>query len=325
MTPSDVLQPTDRNVAAATIQVVGFPGAFAEWGLLWVRQILEHAGLSPQIVKLREAGPGLRIGFGHAPRLPRAPARTVVFLDTLPAAMGGLLLLRTEPAEVVRDLADTLAPLAAILREPDALLIQRGPMLDLDATRHAIARHLLPDSAPPPTLACERAFDLASPQPQLTGQALALTRQVLEPMLAHAIGRESPPIVWPLNCFYSGDRPGEQAVPVIETAGFARVLYYGPYFKLPPGRWRVDVQLFFFNDVPASLIAAEMLGRTQLARIECRPVHCGLFQASMPIEVDMAEERLELRICLVNGTISGMLGLHQVVIVPVAETAAPDV
>jgi hypothetical protein len=316
MNSSHVREPPGRDAAAATIQVVGFPGLFAEWGLLWVHEILGHAGLAPQIVPLTEAGPGLRIGFGHAPLLPSPCSRTVVFLDTLPAAVGGLLMLRTEPAEVVRDLTATLAPLAVLLRDPSALLIEIEPGLDLAATRHAIAHHLLPGWPSPPQLPCEQAFDRTAPQPQLSGQALALTRQVLQPMLAHATGREQQPIVWPLSCFYSGDRPGEQAPAVMETAGYARVLYYGPYFQLPPGRWRVDVQLFFFNDVPASLLAAEMHGRTQLARVEFRPVHCGLFQASMPLEVDAAEGRLELRICLVNGTISGMVGLHQVVLVP---------
>jgi hypothetical protein len=80
--------------------------------------------------------------------------------------------------------------------------------------------------------------------------------------------------------------------------------------------------LFFFNDIPASLIAAEMFGRAQLARVEFRPLHCGLFQASIPLEVDVSEQRLELRICLVNGTISGLIGLHQVAIVPLAETGS---
>ncbi len=316
----EIPPPPSHDVLRSTLRVIGLPGAFADWGLSWVREILAHAGLETQVVPLEDAAPGLRIGFGHVPVPAPQGGRSVIFLDTAAAAVGGLLLRRTEPVEVARDLTATLAPLAAALQTGGALLVQRSSSMDLAATRRAIAGHLLPGMPPPDcAMPCEAALDLHDPEPQLTGQALALTRQVLAPMLALATGAACGPIVLPLTCFYSGDQPGEQASPIMDTTGPARVLYYGPYFHLPPGRWRVDVQLFFPNDVPASMLAAEVLGSTKLARVEFRPTHGGLFQASMNLTVDRPEERIEFRLWLLSGTISGQLGLRQIVLTHVGD------
>ena len=314
-----ILPPPAEQDAAVPLRVIGMPGAFADWGLSWVCQILQHAGRQPQVVPLAEAAPGWRVGFGRVPDAAPADGRSIVFLDTPAAVVGALLMGRTEPIEVVRDLTATLAPLAAVLRMPGALLVRRAPPFDLAAARQAIARHLLP-ALPPPDAAmpCEAGFDPAAPEPQLSGQALALTRQVLAPMLTLAAGGEREPIVWPLSCFYSGDQPGEQASPIMDTAGPARILYYGPYFHLPPGRWRVEIQMFFSNDVPASMLAAEILGSAKLARIEFRPAHGGLFQADMPLFIERPEERIEFRIWLLSGTISGQFGLRQVLLTPLA-------
>lgn len=310
---------TPSDPAALPLRVIGMPGAFADWGLAWVCQILEQAGQHPQVVPLAEAAPGWRIGFGHA--APAAPpeGRSVVFLDTPAAAVAALLGARGDALEAVRELTGLLAPLPALVRAPGTLLVRRDPAMDVAATRAALARHLLPALTPPETaLPCEAGFDPAAPDPPFSGQALALVRQVVAPMLALAAGATDAPIVWPLSCFYSGDQPGEQAAPIMDTTGPARILYYGPYFHLPPGRWQVAIQMFFSNDVPASMLAAEIRGSETLARIEFRPAHGGLFQADMTLPVARPEERIELRLWLLSGTISGQFGLRQVLLTPPA-------
>lgn len=315
-TASDPVAPSRpaEEAASATMRVVGMPGPFAAWGLSWVCQILEHAGHAPDVVPLAEAAPGFRLGFGHA-ALPLPPGgRSVVFLDTPAAAVGALLPQRRDPMDVARELTQVLAPLPALLQEGGALLVRREASPDLAATRRAIARLLLP-ALPPPDVAmpCEAAFGQIPPEPTLSGQALTLTRQVLDPMFALVLGDRQHPVVWPLSCFYAGDQPGEQAAPIVDTEGPARILYYGPYFHLPPGRWRVEIQMFFSNDVPASMFAAEMIaGGATLARIEFRPEYGGLFQAVMPLVLDATAGQIEFRIWMLSGTISGQFGLRQV-------------
>ena len=296
----------DSTAQAAPIRLIGLPGRFAEWGLTWARDIIAAAGAAAPDIVPAEPGPADAAG-----------GRSVVFLDSPAAAALALLPRLGDPIAVARELTRLLAPLPALLARPGTLLVRRGPALDLPATRAALARHLLPDAPPPADpLPCEAGFDPAAPEPPLSGQMATLARQVLQPMFALALGDGQAPVVWPLACFYAGDQPGEQAAPVVETEGPARILYYGPYFHLPAGRFRVDVQMFFSNDVPASMFAAEIVADAPLARIEFRPEYGGLFQASMPLIVERADLPIEFRIWLLSGTLSGQFGLRQVLLTP---------
>ena len=305
-----------EDASAVPVRVIGMPGGFAERGLAWVCQILEHAGHAPQVVPLADAAPGWRIGFGHVP--PAAPpgGRVVVFLDSLPAVLTPLLRQRNDTLDAVRELTGFLAPLPSLLQALGVLVVRREPGMDVAATRQAIARHLLPDRDPPATaMPCEAGFDPAALDPAPSGQPLALLRQVLAPMLAFAEGAREP-IVWPLCCFYAGDHPGELAPPIVETLGPARILYYGPYFHLPPGRWQVDVQLFFANDIPDSILSAELYAQDVLAQVEMHPQYGGLFQGGMSMTVPRADHGIEFRLWIRFGALSGHLGLRQVLLTP---------
>lgn len=307
-----------EDVASLPVRIIAMPGPMADAGLAWVCQVLEHAGQAPQVVPLAEAAPGWRLGFG--PVAPEAPfaGRTIVFLDTPSAMLLRLLAGRHDVLEVVREATAILAPLGPVLRAPGTLVIRRAPDMEKPAVRQAIARHLLP-ALPPPDVAmpCEADFDPTAPDPAFHGQAQALLRQVLEPMLAVANGAPEP-IVWPLCAFYSGDRAGELAAPIVETAGPARILYYGPYFHAPAGDWRVDVQLFFSNDVPDSMLSAEIFTSELLAQVGMHPEHAGLFEAGMKVTLPDAGERVEFRLWTRFGAFSGHMGLRQVTLTPLA-------
>lgn len=308
-----------EDASALPVRVIGMPGDFAALGLAWVCQILEHAGQQPQVVALAEAAPGWRVGFGHVPRAEPFAGRTIVVLDTLASVLAALLRQRGDALVAVQELTGFLAPLADVLRGPGVLIVRREPNMDVAATRAAIAAHLLPGTPPPEAaLPCEAGFDPAAPEPVLIGQPLALLRQVLEPMLAFAQGAREP-IVWPLCCFYSGDRMGELAPPIVETSGPARILYYGPYFHLPAGRWQVDVQLFFSNDVPDSLLAAEIYTQHKLTEATLHPRQAGLFEAGMTASVPRPDEWVDFHLCTRFGAFSGQLGMRQVTLTPLDE------
>lgn len=308
----------EGDAASPPVRVIAMPGVMADTGLAWVCQILGNAGHAPQVVPLAEAATDWRVGFG--PVAPEAPftGRTIVFLDTPAAMLLRLLAGRHDVLEAAREATAILAPLGPVLRAPGTLVIRREPGMDKLAVRQAIAQHLLP-ALPPPDIAmpCEADFDPAAPDPTFHGQAQALLRQVLEPMLAFASGAREP-IVWPLCAFYSGDRAGELAAPIVETAGPARILYYGPYFHAPAGDWRVDVQLFFSNDVPDSMLSAEIFTSELLAQVGMHPEHAGLFEAGMTVTLPRAGDRVEFRLWTRFGAFSGHMGLRQVTLTPLA-------
>lgn len=307
-----------EDVAAQPVRVIGMPGPFAEWGLTWVREILQGAGVSPQIVPLGEAAGGWRVGFGYeAPEDPFT-GRTLVFLDTLAAALEPLAIQHRDTLQAARHLSSVLARLSGVLRSPGALVIRRAPDMDKSAVRGAIAEYLAvglphPDEA----LACEASFDPTAPDPTLGGYAQVLLRQVLAPMLAFAEGG-SDPIVWPLCSFFSGDHIGELAPPIIETQGPARFLYYGPFFNLPAGEWRMDLQLFFPNDVPDSRLTADIFGAELLTEVDIHPRHAGLFEATVRVAIPRARDPIQLRVRTKFGTLSGHLGLRQVTLRPIS-------
>jgi len=317
------------------LRVLGFPGAFVAWGVECVRQILASNGYAPQISPLDQVSPdsddaaadaavAVHILLGHGPvmtpagTMASAKLPTIVFLDTPAWPVHELLSSGQDPMDAVRMLTATLAPLAAVLREDGVLLLRRTREMDLSATQSAIASHLSATRPlPSGVLAACATIDTSSPPPQLVGQALSLTRQVLTPLTNLVTGAAHDTLVWPLACFYSGDYPGELASPLMEVVGPARVLYYGPYFHLPRGRWRAEVELFVSGTMRDKMLAIDVFAGEELARRQFRPADGGLLLVSLSFVVDRAEDRLEMRVWLLAGAIEGYLGLRHVSLHPV--------
>jgi hypothetical protein len=313
----------DVLTATGVLRVIGFPGSFTAWGLECVRQILESSGYTPLIMPLdqepRDAEDAVRVLFGHGPVVMQTgivPSRTIVFLDTPAWPYHELLSNGCHAAEGARVLTATLAPLASVLREDGVLLIQRTSDMDPVAIQAEIISHISTLLALSPAPACPP-IDTSAPVPALVGQALALLRQTVTPLANFVIGSARGPIVLPLTCFYSGDFPNEVASSFIEVVGPARVFYYGPYFHLPRGRWRADVQLIVSGNMHDKRLAVDVVAGIELARHEFKPAQGGLLQASLPFVIERVEERLEVRTWLLEGAIEGYLGLKQVLLWPI--------
>jgi hypothetical protein len=103
----------------------------------------------------------------------------------------------------------------------------------------------------------------------------------------------------------------------IEVVGRARILYYGPYFHFPPGRWRADVQFIVSGNMHDKKLAVDVYSGVGLARQEFKPAQGGLLQASLPFLVAAPQERIEVRVELLEGAIEGYLGLKQVLLHPI--------
>lgn len=101
---------------------------------------------------------------------------------------------------------------------------------------------------------------------------MTIATSVLDPLVAMARGDTLRPVAWPTPVFKFGDRPDDAPPRVAEVSGPARVLYYGPYFYLPPARYRVEAILAFSDEIQDVPFVLEVHGATWMAkaRIERR-------------------------------------------------------
>ena len=104
----------------------------------------------------------------------------------------------------------------------------------------------------------------------------------------------------------------------LDLTGPARVICYGPYFRLPPGRWTARVRLAFSPHCMGAPLALEMHGEAQRGHCRFRVPRAGLFEAVFPFVIPSAREALELRLVSERGAIEGALGIELAVLTPVS-------
>jgi hypothetical protein len=138
-----------------------------------------------------------------------------------------------------------------------------------------------------------------------------LTTLIVDPLFAMALGQASRPVVWPTEVFFSGDHLDHQAPKVADVTGPARVIYYGPYFHLPPAKYRVEAILAFskhIEDVPFSL---EIHGSYCLARVRIDPRAEGAYRGEFNLTHRVATDTLEIRLRIDQGAIEGQVSLSE--------------
>lgn len=153
----------------------------------------------------------------------------------------------------------------------------------------------------------------------------AVVRQVLSPLVHGAISPDIGPIAWPTRTFMLGDKPNEPAPPVADITGGARVIYYGPYFYLPPGEWRVRLVLAFSAEtkgVPFSLVL--FAKDKPIAKVTFRPQEGGAFEGTFLTRHVNPEHFLEIQLMTNEGTIDGHVALGQLVFTRDARISAID-
>jgi hypothetical protein len=325
----------ERNTGDGTVpatngllRVIGFPGTFTDRGFACVRHILESNGYAVLVTPLDhvpgdadDGAPTVRVLFGHGPIIAETgavPSRTIVFLDTPARPFHELISSGFDAVDAARVLSATLAPLPLILAGDGVLLVRHAPGLESATVQSGIAHHIssLVAQMLEPAADCPQIYT-ALPEPRVVGQALALLRQAVTPLVNFVTGMGREPVVWPLACFYAGDFPDELASSFIEVVGPARILYYGPYFYLPRGRWRADIQLIVSGNMHDKKLAVDVYAGVALARHAFKPAQGGLLQASLIFVVERAEDRIEVRVELLEGAIEGYLGLKQVLLYPI--------
>lgn len=123
---------------------------------------------------------------------------------------------------------------------------------------------------------------------------------------------------WERELFYVGDNPGEIAMRAVDITGRSRCLFYGPYIKLPPGRWTAHVVLAQSREtIGVGFVVEAVAGTVSLIREHCRSDRAGAFVVSAEFTVDEATDRpVEIRVFNERASFDGRLGFGRIVLAP---------
>lgn len=153
----------------------------------------------------------------------------------------------------------------------------------------------------------------------------ATVRQVLSPLVHGAISPDIGPIAWPTRTFMLGDKPDEPATPVADLTGGARIIYYGPYFFLPPGEWLGRLVIAFSAEAKGVPFSMVLLAKDRpIARVTFRAQDGGAFEAIFTMRHVDPQHFVEIQLSTDEGTIDGHVALGQLVFIREARISAID-
>ncbi len=289
-------------------RVVGFPGPFRAWGIEALHGLLEQSGHDLVVMDhLTDDRSAVQMLLGLDHNSPSRDIPLIAFIDAPGPALQALLADGVDEVTQTRAMTAVLAGLPGLNLMADALVIRPQ-----DATNNADAARRLArwlglaggDIAPPP-----------APVTELAGFTRQIADELLTPMLDAVLSGVRLEFLLPRECLLC--RTHDQAAPVVDIAGPARPLYFGPFFHFPGGAWRVELELWFSDDVGDASFAAELFTGVLLSRARMRPGRGGWFRAEFPVQIDHPDIPIELRIWVERGAIEGRMGLRQIKFVPV--------
>ena len=308
---SDLDPAASRSVIPA-FRVAGFVGPFRDWGVQALRELLAQTGHDLVIVDhLTDDHPAVQmlVGLDHASHHSELPL--AAFIDAPGQALQALVASGGDEIGHTREMTAVLAGLSHLSSRANAVTIRRDYADDLPGTTKLLIDFL------------GLAGGDIVPAPPASLELGALTRQIaaelLTPMTDSVVSGVRQSFLLPRDCLLC--RTHDPAAPVVDVAGPARPLYFGPFFHFPAGSWQVELELWFSDDVGDASFAAELFTGVLLSRARMRPGRGGWFRAEFPVQIDHPEIPIELRIWVERGAIEGRMGLRQIKFVPVTPTS----
>ncbi len=278
--------------------------------LAWVQGVLD--GMSAGAGELRQkivcvSGTPTRDVLAA---LAAEPIDTVVLVDHAPCAAGPAATAAKpalSPVEAVRGAAQHAILAFELARRAARTVRLAGD--DAERWPAALAATLgLPPPAAPAQRApvsAERATGFGPPGDLLTGSYLA-------PLFAAAPHNGPLAVRWPREVFLQGDAPGQHLPALIELAGRARILAYGPYLPLPEGRWLARAWLGFSPDVGKMPFILEADCGGLVSRGFFETARGGIFTLELEFQVADPMHPVELRLISQESTLEGQVALIEV-------------
>jgi len=335
---------------------VGFPGRFAAWCEGVVAQLVGALGGSvsklawPSIEELTRIWPipgaleiiahrlieatsdHLVVGL-HQPddrllaALSAAGVRFLVALDDPRAAVADILAeTGSELGLATRAVANCCPLIMQFVALPGALALHaNAARADPGAAVVAIAGHLGLNLSRPRTrriaeriAASELTRALAS-APAAAALSTPAQRVVDGALAGYAElfgGGVLDQIVWRREIFILHSEGFVRPTGIIDVAGPPRVLIYGPYIHLPPGRWSARIILGVSPDAAGNSFLIDAFADTrQLGHSVLVPTAGGVHAADIDFSLDEPSAKgLEIRVLVTNQKPRGRLALGQVVL-----------
>lgn len=235
-----------------------------------------------------------------------APPALLVLVDPQPfagidaaesmAAVGLAELLRAEALRAV--FALELARRAAAVRVLQGDAAEWAAVLGTDA----------PVVEPP----LDKAVDPPAPPAEAPGDLTPLLGTYLAPLWHAAAAGRAPSVAWPRESFLDGDVPGETLPALIEVAGRARIVAYGPYLPLPAGAWHARAWLGFSPDIGRLPFILEVDSGAGVSRGFFEAERGGLFTLDLDFQVADPLHPLEFRLITQDSALEGQAALIEV-------------
>lgn len=119
-------------------------------------------------------------------------------------------------------------------------------------------------------------------------------------------------LIWPRECFFDGDAPGNPLPAAIEVAGRARILAYGPYLPLPSGVWLATAFLGFSPDIGSLSFIIEVDTGGAVSRNFFEVEMGGFFTLEFEFQVIGALCPVEIRLISQDSALEGQIALIEV-------------
>lgn len=140
----------------------------------------------------------------------------------------------------------------------------------------------------------------------------SLVASYLDPLWRGLTGPMLQPIVWPRECFLNGDFMGEPLPLVMELAGRARILLYGPYLPLPTGHWRATGCFGFSPDIEKLPFIFEAVTPNSVMRGFFEVDTGGFFTVDLEFQITDLLVPIEIRLASQDSALEGQAALIEV-------------
>ncbi len=117
---------------------------------------------------------------------------------------------------------------------------------------------------------------------------------------------------WPRDLFFTSNERND-APELINLAGPARCIIWGPYLHLPKGNWTARVDFELSDNVSRNEIEADIYdGQDVLVVAHTELPTAGVFSFELQFLIRGPHQQMQLRISLLKGAIEGRFGLRRV-------------